>query len=373
MNNLAFEIFHVEQRGPNEWYVYGRPYMDICIGDILEIRRPYIPSMGDEGTFVVMAITAYNRSMPKIDYGMMATLTLHYDQGALLNKDMLLVHATTGSPPNAEQYRIGLDPMLTIRIEGDSRPELLAFKQSLEAHNEDLLFQRIAAVRDRFVIHGAVFPRAILSNIEHFSYILRRFNETVDTLLGLSFVQHLVKRGNDTNNIQEDHTDNAQYLSDTIALRPSSEAIAAFVLTMRCLIDDGEECSLEHLAQLYTSATIGTEPTRLYLGNQKVFALSLDAVTELVDRYPVFDRDGTVIGRIDKPLTQRQVFDLCLYGGLSHAKRIKKQQFDALVGDPVTRALLWQSFVDTLGGYCNHLRVQSYVNKAMLLELEKHV
>ncbi|XSG74416.1 hypothetical protein ACP8Y2_19775 [Herpetosiphon llansteffanensis] len=190
MNNLAFEIFHVEQRGPNDWYIYGRPYKDICIGDTLEIRRPYIPSMGDEGTFVVIEITAYNVSMPKIEYGMMATLTLQYDQGALLNQGMALLHTTTGSPPNAEQYRSGIDPMLTIRIEGDVRNEVLAFKQSLEAHAEDLQFQRIAAVRDRFVVHGALFPRATLSNIEHFIAILRRFNEQVDTLLGLSFVQH---------------------------------------------------------------------------------------------------------------------------------------------------------------------------------------
>ncbi|KPL85264.1 hypothetical protein [Herpetosiphon geysericola] len=403
MNNLAFDIVHVEQRGPTDWHVGGRALTDICIGDTLEIRRPYIPSMGDEGTFVVIAITAYNRSMTKIDYGMMATLTLHYDQGALLNQGMALVHTTTGPPPNAEQYRSGIDPMLTIRIEGDSRTELLAFKQSLKAHAEDLQFQRIAAIRDRFVVHGALFPRATPSNIEHFIAILRRFNETVDTLLGLSFVQHIRERENDAKQ-WEDRIDNHQkrsqwklsfvqslvnhrnkakirsaraandqYLFNAIAKGPSSEATAAFVLTMRCFIDDTEECSLENLAQYYKAATIGTEPARLYLGNQNVFAMVLDGVTELVDRYPVVDTKGNVIDRIDKPLTRRQVFDLWVYGGLSHAKRTKKQQFDALVGDPVTRALLWQSFADTLDDYCNHLSAQSYVNKAMLLELEKPV
>ncbi|MFD3166308.1 hypothetical protein [Herpetosiphon sp. NSE202] len=372
MNNGDFEIFHVEQRGSNEWYVYGRPLTDICIGDILEIRRPYIPSMGDEGTFVVMAITAYNRSMPKIEYGMMATLTLHYDQGALLNEGMLLVHTTTGSPPNTEQYRSGIDPKVTIRVEGDVRKDVLAFKQSLEAHAEDLQFQRIAAVRDRFVIHGAVFPRATPSNLEHFIDILRRFNEKVDTLLGLSFVQHLVKRENDAT-MQEDHTDNDQYLFNATDTGPSSEATAAFVLTMRSFIDDTEECSQENLAQYYKGAAIGTEPARFYLGNQNVFAMVLDGITELVDRYQVVDTNGTVIGRIDKPLTYRQMFDICLYGGLSHAKRTKKQRFDALVGDPVKRALLWQSFVDLLDEYCNHLEIQSNISRSMIVELEKLV
>ncbi|XSG74417.1 hypothetical protein ACP8Y2_19780 [Herpetosiphon llansteffanensis] len=145
------------------------------------------------------------------------------------------------------------------------------------------------------------------------------------------------------------------------------------MLTMRCFLDESEECSLENLAQYYKGATIGTEHARLYLGNRNVFAMALDGVTELVDREQVIDHDGNVIGSIDKPLTQRQVFDLWIYGGLSHAKRTKKQQFDALVGDPVTRAMLWQSFVDWLDAYCNHLTAQSYVNQAMLLELEKPV
>lgn len=369
MNNLAFHILHVEQRSPNEWYVGGRALTDICIGDMLEIRRPYIPSMGDEGTFVVTAITAYNVSMPKLSHGVTGMLTLHYDQGALLNKDMKLVHITTGSPPNPAQYRSSLDPKVTIRVEGDLREDVLAFKQSLEAHDEDLLFQPIATVRDRFVLHGAVFPRATPSNVEHFRYVLRRFNETVDTLLSLSFVQHLVKRGNDTT-IQEDHTDNAHDLFNATAPGLGSEATAAFVLTMRCFIDDTEECSLENLAHHYTSATIGTEHAYLYLANRDLFAIALNGVTELVDRYPVVDTDGNVIGRIDKPLTQRQVFDLCLYGGFSHAKRTKTQQFDALVSDPVTRAMLWQRFVHILGEYCDLLTAQSYVNKAMLLELE---
>lgn len=372
MNNGAFDIDHVEQRGSTEWHVAGRALTDICIGDILEIRRPYIPSMGDEGTFVVMAITAYNRSIPKLSCGMTGMLTLHYDEGRLLNKDMLLVHATTGSPPNAEQYRSGIDPRVTIRIEGDSRPELLAFKQSLEAHDEDLLFQRIAVVRDRFVIHGAVFPRTAPSTIEHFIDILRRFNETVDTLLGLSFIQQFRTRGNEFE-IRAENTDNDHDLFNATYKGPISEATAAFVLAMRSLIDDTEECSLENVTRYYQSATIGTEHARSYLANRNVVNIALNAFTGLVDRYPVVDRDGSVIDRIDKPLTKRQVFDLCIYGGLSHAKRTKKQQFDAFIGDPVTQVLLWQNFVDTLGVYCAHLEIQRNISRSMILELEKHV
>lgn len=188
----------------------------------------------------------------------------------------------------------------------------------------------------------------------------------------MSFVQSLVKRRNEAK-IRAARAANDQYLSNAIALGPSSEATAAFVLTMRCFLDESEECSLENLAQYYTSATIGTEHARRYLSNRNLFAMALDGVTELVNREQVIDTDGNVIGSIDKPLTQRQVFDLWVYGGLSHAKRTKKQQFDALVGDPVTRALLWQSFVDWLDEYCSLLKIQRNISISMLLELEKPV
>ncbi|MBM7845727.1 hypothetical protein [Herpetosiphon giganteus] len=330
-------------------------------------------------------------------------LTLQDNYGDLLTKGAMLVRATTESSPDDEQYRRVIEAMVRIRIEGDVRKEVLAFKQSLEAHDEDLQFQRITAVGERFVTYGAVLRRAMPSNIEHFIAVLRLFNEKVDTLLGLSFVQHIREHENEAKlcedrayhlrkrsqwkltfvhflvnrrnkaKIRAARAANDQYLSTAIAKGPSSEATAAFVLSMRCFLDDSEEYSLENLAQLYTSATIGTEHASRYLSNRYIFAIALDGVTELVDREKAVDTDGNVIGSIDKPLTQRQVFDLWIYGGLSHAKRTKKQRFDALVGDPVKRALLWQSFVDWLDEYCRHLRVQSYVNKAMLLELEKLV
>ncbi|WP_110514289.1 hypothetical protein [Herpetosiphon llansteffanensis] len=403
MNNLAFDIVNVEQRGSTEWHVAGRALTDICIGDILEIRLPDKTSMASKGAFVVMAISAYNVSMPKLHYGMTGMLTLQDNYGDLLTKGAKLLHATPESSPDDEQYRRIIKAMVRIQVEGDVRNEVLAFKQSLEAHAEDLLFQRITAVGERFVIYGAVLRRAMPSTIENFIDILRRFNEKVDTLLGLSFVQHirerekeaklwedrtyrlqnrsqwklsfvqsLVKRRNEAK-IRAARAANDQYLSNALALGPSSEVTAAFVLTMRCFLDDSEECSLENLAQHYQAATIGTEHARRYLANRNVYNIALDGVTELVNREQVIDTDGNVIGSIDKPLTQRQVFDLWVYGGLSHAKRTKKQQFDALVGDPVTRALLWQSFVDTLDEYCGLLEIQRNISRAMLLELEKPV
>ena len=350
---------------------------------------------------MVIAISAYNVSMPKLSSGVSGMLTLQDNYGDLLTKGAKLVRATTESSPDDEQYRRIIKAMVRIRVEGDVRAEVLAFKQSLEAHAESIQFQPITAVGERFVAYGAVLRRATPSNIEHFIDILRRFNEKVDTLLGLSFVQHirreneakrwegrtyhrrkrskwklsfiqsLVKRRNEAK-IRASCAANDQYLSNAIALGPRSEATAAFVLTMRCFLDDTEECSLENLAHYYQDATIGTEHARFYLANRNVYNIALDGVTELIDREQVVDTDGNVIGSIETPLTQRQVFDLWVYGGLSHANLTKKQQFDALFGDPATRAMLRQSFVDWLDEYCGLLTAQSYVNKAMLLELEKH-
>lgn len=197
MNNLAFDVIHIEPRSSQYWHVGGRALTDICIGDILEIRLPDKASMANKGSFVVMAITAYNVSMPKLHYGMGGMLTLQDNYGDLLTKGAMLLHATTESYPDDEQYRRVIKAMVRIRIEGDLRKEVLAFKQSLESHAEDLLFQPITAVGERFVIYGAVLRRATPSNIEHFITVLRLFNEKVDTLLGLSFVQHIRERENE--------------------------------------------------------------------------------------------------------------------------------------------------------------------------------
>ncbi|MBM7846589.1 hypothetical protein [Herpetosiphon giganteus] len=76
MNDLAFDVIHIEPRSSQYWHVAGRALTDICIGDLLEIRLPDKTSMANKGSFVVIAITAYNVSMPKLHYGMGGMLTV---------------------------------------------------------------------------------------------------------------------------------------------------------------------------------------------------------------------------------------------------------------------------------------------------------
>ena len=262
--------------------------------------------------------------------------------------------------------------MVTICVEGDSKDEINAFKKSLEYNDEVIQFQPIEAVGARFAAQGEVLPLAVRSNVEHFIYVLRLFNEKVDKLLGLSFVQQLREYGNEAK-MSAEITDNDQYLLDAMYMGPSSEATDAFVLTIRFFIQDNEECSLRNVAEHYNGATVGEEHTRQYLANRTEFNAFLDEFMGLVHTERVVDRDGNVISSIEKRLTRRQVFDICVYGGLSHAKRAKKQAFDYFFGHPFPRALLWHSFVDTLGNYCMYLNAQRIVNTAMLVELEKLV
>lgn len=140
MNNLTFDLIHIEPRSSQYWHVAGRALTDICIGDILEIRLPDKTSLANKGSFVVIAISAYNVSMPKLSSGVSGMLTLQDNYGDLLTKGAKLVRATTESSPDDEQYRRIIKAMVRIRVEGDLRAEVLAFKQSLEAHAESIQF-----------------------------------------------------------------------------------------------------------------------------------------------------------------------------------------------------------------------------------------
>lgn len=106
MNEIAFDLYRfdldVEPRFLHYWDVIGRAINDIYIGDRLEIRLPDETSMGDDGSFVVIAIELYNRSAPILERGMTGRLTLEGDQGDLLKDTRFLVHTTTWSPPDDE-------------------------------------------------------------------------------------------------------------------------------------------------------------------------------------------------------------------------------------------------------------------------------
>ncbi len=86
--------------------------------------------------------------------------------------------------------------MISINIEVDSKEEIIAFKKSLEFSNEVIVFEKIEVKGSKYVTQGRVKSMPFYTDIENFLYIIKSFNEKVDKLLYLSFIQELHKQGN---------------------------------------------------------------------------------------------------------------------------------------------------------------------------------
>lgn len=211
---------------------------------------------------------------------------------------------------------------------------------------------------------------AIHTDVDKFIYALNLFNEKVEKLLNLSFVQQFIQEGNVAGMKATRRDDNSFFVQDT-SRGPSSESIDAFVLTIRFFIQNNEECSLMNLAKHYQGATVGIESATLFLENRKGFNADLDELTGIA----MDEHKNIIMSDSEDGLTRDEVFDICVYGGLSHANRSKKEKYDAFNNTPfpLISGIFRQCFVDTLFMYCNYLYIQMHVNKDMLVELKKPV
>jgi hypothetical protein len=95
---------------------------------------------------------------------------------------------------------------------------------------------------------------------------------------------------------------------------PTEEAIDAFVLTLRLFVQDNEPISFRNMAELYAMLPIDPElVARFSEGTAKVNAF--------LDQWSHIEASG-------RRVSNREVFETYLYGGLAHANPDKKEEFD---------------------------------------------
>jgi hypothetical protein len=157
---------------------------------------------------------------------------------------------------------------------------------------------------------------------------LRLFNEKVEKLDRLNFTQFF--RDN-----RVGFSVSVKEGEQSVEVRgPPEEAIDAFILTLRFFVQDNEATSIRNIGQMYEDLPISDELKERFRDSRKSLNDFLDAKCN--------------VSLHGDELTNRDVFDVFLYGGLAHATPAKKDRFDRWAEEPVLFAVLQTVFFGVL-------------------------
>ena len=171
-----------------------------------------------------------------------------------------------------------------------------------------------------------------MSDLESLKGSLSLFNEKADKLLRMSFVKTIFETKTGVTLSWKAREDG---LYDEFHVRrgPEEEAIDAFVLTFRYFIQDNETTSFRKMADHYSSL-----PTDVCYKNE--FDEVRNEVNAFLDSHPDFQIEYN-----GKMYSRREIMDIFMYGGLSHANASKKKLYDEWMSIPALKHLAENEFV----------------------------
>jgi hypothetical protein len=186
---------------------------------------------------------------------------------------------------------------------------------------------------------------------------LSLFNEKAAKLARLSFTKEIFKHNSGVT-IKINRRNDGFYELTQERRGPLEEAIDAFVLTIRFFIQDNENVSLRNIARIYEVAPIEEQLKEKFTLLRNQLNQYLDS-----DSFILINVNGVIFNH-------RKILDVVIYGSLSHAKELKKKQYDFLMKSPL-KALIENDFVYTLTIIFNIINSISELNKKVLTNLNQ--
>lgn len=169
------------------------------------------------------------------------------------------------------------------------------------------------------------------------------FNEMAGVLLDSRFVQRVLGGPITTTLTWEEDPDGGSMTVGTDG--PDDESVRALVLTVRMLIQDGDGISFREMCEVYDEPSVPADlRTR--------FHECRDGINQFLDAAP----SGVSLNHNGRVLTRREILDVVVYGGLSHANPKKRALFEQWRAGPPWFALVWDNFTVTLVGLCQCAR-----------------
>ena len=180
---------------------------------------------------------------------------------------------------------------------------------------------------------------------------LRLFNEKADKLMSLGFAKKIFgEKSGFTMSVKKDAPVEFQRHG------PEGESIDAFVLTYRFFIQDNEKISFRNMSKIYDGREITQDKKKAFKG-----------IRETINNFLNSNSMMTIHG---KTYTYREIQEIFIYGGLSHANETKKRIFDSWKRDQLLFEILESEFVWVLGNILNAIQAITRSNLGILKEIE---
>jgi hypothetical protein len=180
--------------------------------------------------------------------------------------------------------------------------------------------------------------------------ILKLFNEKVDKLIKSRFVNHIQENKGMKVSIRSSIGEKVN-ISHNL---PDQDAIDAFVLTIRFFIQDNESTSLRNMAKLYDDITVSSSI-------KDDFNWVRNKLNSELNKKSMFNLQH-------KQLSRGEIFDTFIYGGLAHANKEKKEDFDKWMSVEPLAAFVVAEFNNVLIYFLDCI---AYVRKVNLRALEE--
>ncbi|MGB2842228.1 MAG: hypothetical protein WBC40_07115 [Halobacteriota archaeon] len=180
---------------------------------------------------------------------------------------------------------------------------------------------------------------------------LRLFNEKYDKLMSLGFVKKIFEEKiGFTMSVKKDAPVDFQRHG------PEGESIDAFVLTYRFFIQNNERISFQNMSEIYGRKEITQD-------RKEAFKNIRETINNFLD-------SNSILTINDKTYTHREIQDIFVYGGLSHANKAKKRIFDSWKRNQLLFGMLEEDFVGTLATILNAIQAIARLNLNVLKDIE---
>ena len=188
---------------------------------------------------------------------------------------------------------------------------------------------------------------------------LKLFNQKAQKLQNLSFIKQYNETKNALTITATKDVESDVFNIEIDSNRANDESIDAVSLTLRFFIQDNEKCSFRNLSKLYEKIEpiVGGKQTyeayRIYLN---------DFLNQETQPQPK-------VNEFERPLLLRDVLEVFMYGGLSHANEKKKVIYDRWMSEQISCAAYTHLFHLIVSEIIKITSDISKINKMAILKL----
>lgn len=163
---------------------------------------------------------------------------------------------------------------------------------------------------------------------------LKLFNQKAQKLRNLSFVKQYKTSKNSVRIKATKHPEYGAWNIEVDSKRASDESIEAVSLTLRFFIQDNEQCSFRNLSKLYEQI----DPIVGLKSQYELYRIQLNTLLSNESQPQPKENE------YKRPLLFRDILEIFMYGGLSHANEEKKKVYDRWMSEEVSCAVFTHLF-----------------------------